>query len=51
MRVDKMRLTCKCEHVFDAEIIVDAPISVCSASMAAVRCPKCGSRSKRCTTP
>lgn len=44
MNIDKMRCTCKkCSHVFDAEIVVNCPISVAAASMEAVRCPKCHS--------
>lgn len=44
MTVEKLRVTCqKCKHVFDAEIVVNAPISVAIASMEAVRCPQCGS--------
>lgn len=42
MRIYKMRVTCKCGHVFDADIVVDALITVTAASMAAVQCPKCG---------
>lgn len=42
MKISKMRLTCKCGHVFDGEIVVDAPMAVALASMKAIRCPKCG---------
>lgn len=43
MKIEALRVTCKCRHVFDAEVVVNAPISVAAASMKAVRCPKCGS--------
>ena len=43
MTISKFRVTCKCGHVFDAEVVTDAPISVAVASMKAVHCPKCGS--------
>ena len=42
MTISTIRLTCQCGHVFDAEIVTEAPISVAVASMKAVRCPKCG---------
>lgn len=42
MTIQKLRATCqKCQHVFDAEIVVDCPITVAAASMKAVRCPEC----------
>ena len=45
MKIDKIRVTCTpCGHVFDAEIVVDAPIAVAAASMSAISCPQCGSR-------
>ena len=38
-------MTChKCSHVFEAEIVVNAPIDVAVASMRAVSCPECGAR-------
>jgi len=43
MTISKLRCTCECSEVFDAEIVTDAPIEVAAASMKAVRCPKCGS--------
>lgn len=46
MRIDTLRVSClkkTCGHVFDAEIVVEAPVSVAMASIAAIRCPKCGS--------
>lgn len=43
MTISKLRVTCKCQHVFDADVVTDAPISVAVASMQAVRCPECGS--------
>lgn len=43
MRIQELRVTCqKCDTVFDAEIVVDAPVAVAVASMEAVRC-ECGS--------
>jgi hypothetical protein len=42
MKISQVRLTCKCGNVFDAEVVVEAPISVFIASMESVRCPKCG---------
>ncbi len=42
MQVTKERLTCKCGHVFDAEVVTDAPIAVWKASIEAIRCPACG---------
>lgn len=43
MRVQQQRCTCNaCEHVFDAEIVMDCPIEVDTAAMKAVRCPTCG---------
>lgn len=44
MTVTQQRMTCKCGHVFEAEV-VDAPIAVTLASMKAVRCPRCGAGS------
>lgn len=44
MTISKIRVTCqKCEHVFDAEVVTDCPVSVGVASMQAIRCPECGS--------
>ena len=44
MTISKLRVTCqKCGHVFDADVVTDAPITVAIASMKAVRCAKCGS--------
>jgi hypothetical protein len=38
-------MTCqKCKNVFDAELVVNAPIEVAIASMKAVSCPQCGAR-------
>ena len=28
MKISKLRLTCKCSHVFDAEVVIEAPIDV-----------------------
>jgi predicted Zn-ribbon and HTH transcriptional regulator len=42
MRIEALRCTClKCGHVFDAEVVMGAPVSVVCASIKAVRCPKC----------
>lgn len=41
MTITKQRVTCKCGHVFDAEIVA-GPIIVALASMEAIRCPECG---------
>lgn len=44
VRIDKLRCSCqRCSTVFDAQIVVDAPIAVAAASMQAVRCPNCSS--------
>lgn len=44
MNIDKIRVTCQsCKNVFDAEVVVNAPIAVAIASMQSVRCPLCGS--------
>lgn len=45
MTITQERCTCKCGHVFEAEIVTNAPIAVAPASMKAVHCPKCGSHS------
>ena len=41
MKISTIRLTCKCGHVFDGELVVEAPIAVALVSMKAIRCPKC----------
>lgn len=44
MKIAEQRITCKkCKHVFDSEIVLEAPIAVTIASMNAIRCPACGS--------
>ena len=44
MTITQQRITCQdCRHVFDSELVTNAPIAVCIASMEAVFCPKCGS--------
>lgn len=44
MEISKIRCTCQsCNEVFDAELVVGAPLAVAVASMQAVRCPSCGS--------
>ena len=43
MTISRERVTCTCGHVFDAEMVINAPIEVAIASMKAVRCEKCGS--------
>lgn len=43
MTITKQRVTCKCGHVFEAEMVTDAPIDVWIASAKAIRCPKCSS--------
>lgn len=44
MTIAQQRCTCGgCSHVFDAEVVVNAPIDVTIASMQAIRCPSCGS--------
>jgi len=47
MKISKMRLTCKCGNIFDAETVTDAPIAVALASMKAIFCPKCGASAKK----
>lgn len=43
MTITKQRVTClDCKVVFDADIVTDAPIAVATASLQAIRCPKCG---------
>ena len=45
MTITKLRCTCKdCSHVWEAEIVTDAPLKVTIASMRAVRCRVCGSK-------
>jgi hypothetical protein len=44
MNIVKERVTCKCGHVFEAEMVMNAPVAVSIASIKAVRCPKCGSQ-------
>ena len=41
MTIEKQRITCKCGHVFDAEMVTDCPVEVAVASMKTIRCPKC----------
>lgn len=44
MTISKLRVTCKkCKAVSEVDVITNAPISVCVASMNAARCPSCGS--------
>lgn len=44
MTISQIRVTCAdCKHVFDADVVTNAPISVAIASMEAVRCPSCHS--------
>jgi hypothetical protein len=44
MRIQQQRITCAtCRKVGEVEIVLDAPLSVVSASMKAARCPSCGS--------
>jgi hypothetical protein len=33
MKINALRVTCKCGHVFDAEVVVNAPIAVVAASI------------------
>jgi hypothetical protein len=45
MRIEQQRMTCfKCKHVFEGELVVDAPIEVAIAAMKSISCPKCGNR-------
>lgn len=46
MTITEQRVTCKCGHVFEAELVTHAPLAVSIASMNAVRCPKCGAGAK-----
>ena len=42
MKIQQQRMTCqKCSHVFDGELIVDAPMEVAIAALKAVRCSSC----------
>lgn len=44
MTISSVRCTCgSCQHVFDAEVVANAPLAVSIASMESIRCPKCGS--------
>ena len=43
MTITQQRVTCKCGHVFEAEMVANAPIAVWIAAANAIRCPKCGS--------
>ena len=44
MRIAKQRMIClECNHVFEGELVMNAPIAVACASMKAIRCPKCSS--------
>lgn len=44
MKISTLRVTCKkCGLVFDAEVVVEAPVAVAVASMEAITCP-CGYR-------
>jgi len=45
MKIIKQRFTCgDCSAVFEAEIVMEAPVSVCVASMETIRCAKCGGK-------
>ncbi|MFA4971136.1 MAG: hypothetical protein WC683_00890 [bacterium] len=45
MNIESQRSTCfKCGTVFDAEIVINAPLDVAIASLRAVACPSCGAR-------
>lgn len=43
MTITQQRVTCKCGHVFEADLVTDAPLAITIASMKAIHCPKCGS--------
>jgi hypothetical protein len=46
VQIQLQRMTCnRCSTVFDAETVVNAPVSVAMASLQAVTCPKCGAGS------
>ena len=48
MKIQIQRLTCMvCEHVFESETVVDAPVEVWIASVRAVHCPQCGAGSEK----
>lgn len=40
--ISKQRMSCKCGEVFDAEVVMPAPINVYLASAEAIHCPACG---------
>jgi Zn finger protein HypA/HybF involved in hydrogenase expression len=47
MRISEKLFDClKCGHLFQAELVLEAPASVTVASMKAVRCPKCGAHGR-----
>ncbi len=41
MTIEKNRISCKCGHVFDTEMVVNCPIDLIVASMKTIYCPKC----------
>ena len=48
MRISNERFTCQaCTHVFDAELVLDAPIAVTVAAIKALHCPKCGESAEK----
>lgn len=43
MNIQSQRCTCqRCKEVFDAEVVMNAPIALYLASLEAVKCPFCG---------
>jgi hypothetical protein len=44
MKIVEQRMMCHCGHVFEAELVLDAPVALAVASMKFVRCPKCHSK-------
>lgn len=44
MRIQQMRLTCECRHVFDEDLPIECAVDIVIVAMRGVRCPKCGSK-------
>ena len=43
MLITQRRMTCTaCRHVFEAELVENAPVAIFLASLKSVRCPNCG---------
>jgi hypothetical protein len=48
VKVHKLDLICRqCSHRFGGDVVVEAPVSVFSASAKSLRCPSCGANYKK----